>query len=85
MAEQGADVLGDLVRTLEKAISKQAAGKGDAIDAILNEPARVTQVRSLRDAPEVEAFRQELIDGLIRVDTANRLLGLVNELVTRLL
>jgi hypothetical protein len=28
-------------------------------------------VASLRESPEVEAFRQEMIDGLIRVGTAN--------------
>ena len=63
---------------------KSAAGR-DAIDAALAAAGRETQVRSLREAPEIEAFRRELIDGLIRVDTANQLLRLVNEVVTRVL
>jgi len=57
----------------------------DAIDTELARPARTTAVVSLKDAAEVEAFRNELIDGLIRVDTANQLLRLANEVITRLL
>lgn len=56
---------------------------GDAISAELTRPARTTAVISLRDSPVVEAFRNELIDGLIRVDTANQLLKLVNEVIGR--
>lgn len=57
----------------------------DAIDAVLASPPRVTAVRSLRRDPVVETFRRELTDGLIRVDTLNRLLSLVNTVVTALL
>ncbi|HSW46337.1 MAG TPA: hypothetical protein VLM89_12280 [Phycisphaerae bacterium] len=57
----------------------------DAIAAELESAARVSSARSLRDAPEIEAFRRELVEGLIRADTANRLLRLLNEVVTRLL
>lgn len=57
----------------------------DAIGAELSRPARTTAVVSLREAPEVEAFRNELIDGLIRADTVNQLLRLVNEAMTRLI
>ena len=62
-----------------------AAPAGDAITVELARPARTTGVRSLREAPEIEAFRGELVDGLIRADTANQLLRLINEVVTRLL
>ncbi len=63
-----------------------AAGvTGDAIAAELARPARATAVRSLREAPEIEAFRRELVDGLIRADTANRLLKLIGEVVTRVI
>ena len=83
-------VLDDLVDALEVRVGDardagDAGGEGDAIDAVLNGPARTTQVVSLRAAPEVAAFRAALVDGLIRVDTANRLLRLVHELVVRLL
>lgn len=61
------------------------AQPADAIGTELSRPARTTTVVSLRDAPEVEAFRNELIDGLIRVDTVNQLLRLINEAMTRLL
>jgi hypothetical protein len=49
----------------------------DAIDEVLAGAPRATEVKSLRDHPDVKQFRQDLIDGLIRVDTANRLLQLV--------
>ena len=53
----------------------------DAIDAILAGEPRTTAVRSLRDHEVVQRFRQELSDGLIRVDTANKLLGLIHTVV----
>jgi len=64
---------------------QQKAPAGDAIDAVLAFPARATAVRSLRSSPEIEAFRQALLDGLIRADTANQLLRLVNEVVGQLI
>ncbi len=60
-------------------------GSGDAIDRELARPKRLTAVVSLRDSIEVETFRNELIDGLIRVDTANQLLRLVNQVMVQLL
>jgi hypothetical protein len=71
------------VQTLLDANAKTQPG--DAIGVELGRPARTTAVVSLKDAPEVEAFRSELIDGLIRVDTVNQLLRLVNEAMTRLM
>jgi len=50
---------------------------GDAIDAILVSPPRRTAVSSVRNHETVVRFRRELADGFIRVDTANRLLGLI--------
>ncbi len=58
---------------------------GDAIDEVLRQPARVSAAVSLREAPEVVAFRDELVSGLIRVDTARQLLQLVNEVILRLM
>jgi hypothetical protein len=59
-------------------------GRVDAITTVLNEEPRTTAVVSLREDPAVEAFRQALTDGLIRVDTANRLLRLINEIIVRM-
>jgi hypothetical protein len=78
-------VLDELLATLETRLTASGTdGREDAIDAVLGSPARTTNVTSLREAPEVASFREALIDGLIRVDTANRLLRLVNEIVIRL-
>ena len=78
-------ILDDLLGQLEKASDQQTTNQaGDAINDVLQSPARTTAVRSLRDAPEIATFRDELIDGLIRADTANRLLRLVAMVVERL-
>ena len=78
-------VLDELLDTLEsRSARRRESGSGDAIDAVLSAPARGTKVQSLREAPEVASFREALVDGLIRVDTANQLLRLVHELVVRL-
>ena len=53
----------------------------DAIDAILAGEPRTTAVRSLRDHEVVQQLRRELSDGLIRADTANKLLGLIHTVV----
>jgi hypothetical protein len=58
-------------------LSTAATPPRDAIDEVLAGAPRTTEVKSLRDHPDVQQFRQDLIDGLIRVDTANRLLQLV--------
>ncbi|NLX23617.1 MAG: hypothetical protein GXY55_18345 [Phycisphaerae bacterium] len=74
-----------LVRTLDAVLTDTSETPGDAIDRVLAAPGRTTAVRSLADAPEIEAFRQELLDGLIRADTINRLLRLINDVVIPLL
>lgn len=76
------EITSDLDRLLERLAEPHTGRAGttravDAIDAELARAARRTAVQSVREAPEVEAFRDELIDGLIRVDTANRLLRLI--------
>ena len=83
-ASDATKVLEDLVATLEAAEQK-SAGKGDAIDAVLSGAPRTTQVTPARQAPEMQAFRRELSDGLIRADTVNQVLRLLNEWITRLL
>ncbi len=81
-ASEATKVLDDLMMTLEKAGQRE---DGDAIDAVLAREPRSTQVVSVRQAPEMEAFRRELTDGLIRADTVNQVLRLLNEWITRLL
>jgi hypothetical protein len=66
-------------------VARDGAKRGDAIDAELARPTRTTATVSLKDSPEVEAFRNELIGGLIRVDTANQLLRLLNTAISRFL
>lgn len=86
MTRETGNPLDDIVTTLELAVRRRADQRGgDAIDAVLNAPPRTTAVRSLRDAPEVAAFREALIDGLIRADTARQLLQLLNAVMTRVL
>ncbi len=60
------------------------AGRGDAIDEILSSPPRQSDVPDLRQHPVVQQFRQDLIDGFIRVDTARQLLDLVSLVVSAL-
>jgi len=74
-----ADQLHALLTRLEESIPK--AKRKDAIDAILAGEPRTTAGRSLRDHEVVQQFRRELSDGLIRVDTANKLLGLIHTVV----
>jgi hypothetical protein len=64
-----------LVERMEKLL--ETRGGGDAIDSMLSREARTTQTTPLRNHPAVERFRQEMRDGLIRLDTAQQLLGLV--------
>ena len=53
----------------------------DAIDRILARPARTTQVRSLRDDPVVARLREDLTNGLIRIDTANAMFRLLTRVL----
>ena len=73
------DNLTALLERLEENIPQPK--RKDAIDAILAGEPRTTGVRSLRDHEVVQQFRRELSDGLIRVDTANKLLGLIRTVV----
>lgn len=73
------DNLMALLERLEESIPQPK--RKDAIDAILAGEPRTTAVRSLREHEVVQQFRRELSDGLIRVDTANKLLGLIRTVV----
>ena len=73
--------LENLLNALDTALAKKGVG-GDAIDRTLAGGGRSTQVTSLRDSEVVRKFQDELVDGLIRVDTAGQLLDLVTTVVT---
>jgi hypothetical protein len=80
-----------LIATLENVLRNtldppaDPAHASDAIDRELAAPARQTRVISLRDTDVMAAFRDELSDGLIRADTVNRVLQLVNDIVMKML
>jgi glycerol-3-phosphate dehydrogenase len=78
------DALNALIETLSNA-AETPVMHGDAIAYEIARERRTTAVKSLRNDPIIEEFRTQLTDGLIRVDTANKLLTLVNTLVTKLL
>lgn len=87
-----AELSRDLDRLLTALESVQAKNEApvapapaDAIVVELARPTRTTAVVSLREAPEIEAFRNELVDGIVRADTVNRLLRLLDEVILRLL
>lgn len=72
---------GNLDRLRSLSVPKQA----DAIDRVLAEPARTTEVVSVKDSAEMEAFREAVVDGLIQNDAVRQLLSLVNTVLTRVL
>ena len=65
----------DLLTRLDTSITDK--GRGDAIDQILAASPRTTGVASLAEHDAVAQFRSELKDGFVRVDTARRLLTLI--------
>jgi len=84
-SNSGAAIIPTSEQTPRETARLRETSAGDAIDTVLATPARTTAVHSLRSAPEIEAFRQALTDGLIRADTVNQLLRLVNEIVGQLI
>lgn len=85
-AEQTIEALHKVVERLDAAAAKTGAGRrADAISKELSRPVRITAVRSLRDDPVVRRFADELADGLIRVDTAQQLLQVLDRAIGALL
>lgn len=73
-----------LLERLDRGVSDERSNdeRGpDAIDAILARPARETGVRRLHDDPAIMAFRRELVDGLVRIDTLRKFLDVLSSLV----
>jgi len=67
--------------TLKASAPKSTVRAPDAIDAELQRQPRETAAKSLRDAPEMEALRQELVDAAIRQDAVLKMLGIVDQIL----
>jgi len=65
-----------LLENLEPSAGAESR-QGDAIDRVLSAEPRATRTWSLRDDEVVQRFREEVVNGLIRVDTVQQLLGLI--------
>jgi len=72
-----------LIERLERIVA-QAGQAGDAIDRINQSAERSSRVVSLRDSEVIQRFRDDLINGLIRMDTANQLFGLIRSVLDQL-
>lgn len=83
-AKQAMAEFNTLFELATKIKGKLVLASGDAIDQELASTRRKTAVKSLREAPELEAFRQALGDALVRVDTANQVLRLVNTILSQI-
>jgi len=79
-AMNAVEMLDELIAGLDAGLKGRPAA-GDAIEEILSSPDRQTAVRSLRDSEVMVRFRQELTDGLIRVDTAAKVLDVVRRAI----
>ena len=83
VVDKAATAAGEAPATPVPQPAAQIAGTRDAIDDALERPARQTQVVSLADSPVMAAFRSELSDGLIRIDTLNQVLRLITLVIER--
>lgn len=81
---QDTTTIDELLSALDAAVRRKST-RGDAIDAVLASPGRVTNVTSIKDSPQAKAFKQAVVDGLIRTDAVHKLLGLINEVVVGVL
>lgn len=75
------NAVAELDALIERLDGSVRAAAGDAIDAELARSPRQSAAVSLRDSEVMSRFRQELTDGLIRVDTAGQVLRLVQQVI----
>ncbi len=61
------------------------SGAADALDLILGAPSRQTNVKRLRDSDVVRQFREDLLNGAVRIDRLNRVLSIVALVVRQIL
>ena len=57
----------------------------DALDLVLGAPPRQTNVKRLRDSDIVRQFREDLLNGAVRIDRLNRVLSIVALVVRQIL
>ena len=57
----------------------------DALDLILGAPSRQMNVKRLRDSDVVRQFREDLLNGAVRIDRLNRVLSIVALVVRQIL
>ncbi len=57
----------------------------DALDLILGAPPRQTKVKRLRDSDVVRQFREDLLNGTVRIDRLNQILSIVALVVKQVL
>ncbi len=57
----------------------------DALDLILGSPARRTNVKRLRDSDVVRQFREDLLNGAVRIDRLNQILSIVALVIRQVL
>ncbi len=57
----------------------------DALDLILGAPPRQTNVKRLRDSEAVRQFREDLLNGAVRIDRLNQMLSIVALVIKQVL
>ena len=57
----------------------------DALDLILGAPRRQTNVKRLRDSEAVRQFREDLLNGAVRIDRLNQMLSIVALVIKQVL
>ena len=57
----------------------------DALDLILGTPPRRTNVKRLRDSDVVRQFREDLLNGAVRIDRLNQVLSIMALVIKQVL
>ena len=60
-------------------------GASDALDLVLGAPPRQTNVKRLRDSDVVRQFREDLLNGAVRIDRLNQVLSIVALVIKQVL
>ena len=63
----------------------ELATDAEALDLILGAPPRQTNVKRLRDSEVVRQFREDLLNGAVRIDRLNQVLSIVVLVVKQVL
>ena len=71
--------------TLGESESATHAAEADALDLIAGSKPRRTNVVHLRDSEVVQKFRQDLLEGAVRIEHLNQFLGMVGLIVKKIL